>query len=106
VVNGQVQFRFDCGSGEGVVRVSGQNVDDGAWHEVRLERLGNLAEVVVDGVHRSQGAAPGLNDVLNVDAADLFFGAEVRPLASGHQVRAFTFFFFFFFFGVSLAPIG
>ena len=89
VVNGQVQYRFDCGSGEGLVRVSGVNVDDGIWHEVRLERHGSLAELIVDGVHRSQGSAPGINDVLNLDSGNdnVFFGAEVRLQQTSDDVR-------------------
>ena len=85
IVNGHVQYRFDCGSGEGLVRVTSTTVNDGNWHEIRLERLGNLAEIIIDGTHRSQGAAPGVNDVLNLESNDVFFGAEVRLMPSVHQ---------------------
>jgi len=80
IVNGQVQFRFDCGSGEGLVRVSGVTVNDGSWHDIKLERHGSMAELIVDGTHRSQGSAPGVNDVLNLEPGNdyIFFGAEVR----------------------------
>lgn len=75
-----MQYRFDCGSGEGLVRVTGVPVNDGAWHDIRLERHGSVAELTVDGSHRSQGAAPGVNDVLNFEPMNdyVFFGAEVR----------------------------
>ncbi|XP_045031201.1 fat-like cadherin-related tumor suppressor homolog isoform X3 [Daphnia magna] len=82
IVNGEVQYRFDCGSGEGLVRVTGLNVNDGAWHDIRVERHGSVAEVTVDGSYRSQGAAPGVNDVLNLEPISdhVFFGAEVRTM--------------------------
>ena len=80
-----MQYRFDCGSGEGLVRVTGVSVNDGIWHDVRLERHGSIAEIVVDGTHRSQGAAPGVNDLINLDNNDVFFGAEVRLVPSMHQ---------------------
>jgi len=80
-----VQYRFDCGSGEGLVRVTDVSVSDGIWHDVRLERHGSIAEIVVDGVYRSHGAAPGVNDVINLDNNDVFFGAEVRLVPSIHQ---------------------
>lgn len=61
-------------------------VNDGAWHDIRLERHGSVAELTIDGSHRSQGAAPGVNDVLNLEPINdfVFFGAEVR-LISGSQ---------------------
>ncbi|XP_046644672.1 fat-like cadherin-related tumor suppressor homolog isoform X5 [Daphnia pulicaria] len=82
IVNGEVQYRFDCGSGEGLVRVTGLNVNDGAWHDIRLERHGRVAELTVDGSYRSQGEAPGVNDILNLEPISdyVFFGAEVRTL--------------------------
>ncbi|XP_065574069.1 fat-like cadherin-related tumor suppressor homolog isoform X5 [Artemia franciscana] len=80
MVNGQVQYRFDCGSGEGLVRVSGTYVNDGKWHEVRLQRHGNKAELFIDGRFSAHGSAPGVNDVLNMENTDVYFGAEVRQL--------------------------
>lgn len=73
-----VQYRFDLGSGEGMVRVSSVYVSDGQWHEVRLERESNTASVTVDGKHVAHGSAPGVNDVLNLQSDDLYLGAEVR----------------------------
>ena len=85
MVEGRIQFRFDCGSGQEVVRATGSgSLDDGNWHDVRLERHGNVAELTVDGAHRSQGSTPGLNDLLNLEGTggsndvNLFLGAEVR----------------------------
>ena len=77
-MNGVVQYRFDLGSGEGMVRVSSMYVSDGQWHEIRLEREGNMARVTVDGRHVAHGSAPGVNDILNLQSDDLYLGAEVR----------------------------
>ncbi|XP_046748553.1 fat-like cadherin-related tumor suppressor homolog isoform X2 [Diprion similis] len=78
VVNGVVQYRFDLGSGEGLVRVSSVYVSDGQWHDIQLERENNNARVTVDGKHVAHGAAPGINDILNLQSDDLYLGAEVR----------------------------
>ncbi|XP_063239987.1 LOW QUALITY PROTEIN: fat-like cadherin-related tumor suppressor homolog [Bacillus rossius redtenbacheri] len=78
VVNGVVQYRFDLGSGEGVVRVGSVYVSDGAWHEVCVERDGNGARVAVDGRHVAHGSAPGASSVLNLQSGALYLGAEVR----------------------------
>ncbi|XP_068083906.1 fat-like cadherin-related tumor suppressor homolog [Anabrus simplex] len=78
IVNGVVQYRFDLGSGEGVVHVGSVFVSDGQWHEVRLERESNNARVVVDGKHMAHGSAPGINSVLNLQSDELYLGAEVR----------------------------
>jgi protocadherin Fat 1/2/3 len=48
-------------------------------HEIKLEREGNSARLVVDGKHIASGSAPGVNGVLNLQTDDIYFGAEVRP---------------------------
>lgn len=78
VQNGVVQYRFDLGSGEGLISVTSVFVSDGLWHDIRLEREGNSARLIVDGKHTRSGMAPGVNGILNLQSADLFFGAEVR----------------------------
>ncbi|XP_055595283.1 fat-like cadherin-related tumor suppressor homolog isoform X3 [Uranotaenia lowii] len=78
IVNGVIQYRFDLGSGEGMVSVTSIFVSDGLWHEVRLEREGNSARVIVDNKHVASGNAPGVNGVLNLQSDDIFFGAEVK----------------------------
>jgi protocadherin Fat 1/2/3 len=37
VSGGMLRYRFDFGSGEGSVTLSGVRVDDGEWHEVSRE---------------------------------------------------------------------
>uniref|UniRef100_A0A1I8PIC7 Uncharacterized protein n=1 Tax=Stomoxys calcitrans TaxID=35570 RepID=A0A1I8PIC7_STOCA len=79
IVNGAVQFRFDLGSGEGTVIVSSVNISDGEWHTIKIERILNTAKIVVDNKHSSQGSAPGINSVLNLQNNDIFVGAKVIP---------------------------
>lgn len=76
--NGVVQYRFDLGSGEGLVVVSRMFASDGQWHEIRLDREGNSARLTVDGNYVAQGSAPGVNGVLNLQTDDIYFGAEIR----------------------------
>ncbi|XP_076376857.1 FAT atypical cadherin kugelei isoform X4 [Megalopta genalis] len=78
VVNGVVQYKFDLGSGEGLVRVGSVYVSDGNWHEILLERESNSARLTVNGKHVAHGSAPGSNDILNLQSDDLYLGAEVR----------------------------
>ncbi|XP_014600494.1 PREDICTED: fat-like cadherin-related tumor suppressor homolog isoform X3 [Polistes canadensis] len=87
VANGVIQYRFDLGSGEGLVRVSSVYVSDGQWHEVELERESNSAKLTVDGKHVAHGSAPGINDILNLQSDDLYLGAEVRqhPSILGYE---------------------
>lgn len=75
---GSVQYRFELGSGEGRITVASVFVADGQWHEIRVEREGNAARVVVDGKHVAHGSAPGVNGILNLQQNDVFLGAEVR----------------------------
>lgn len=78
IVNGVAQYKFDLGSGEGLVRVSSVYVSDGQWHEIHLERESNSARLTVDGKHVAHGSAPGINDILNLQSDDFYLGAEVR----------------------------
>ena len=45
---GALRYRFNFGSGEGVVTLRAA-VNDGKWHEVRLERHDNGAKISLDG---------------------------------------------------------
>ncbi|XP_076345079.1 fat-like cadherin-related tumor suppressor homolog [Tachypleus tridentatus] len=80
IINGAVQYRVDFGSGEGIVRVEGVKLNDGVWHEVKVERRGSTATITVDDDVEETGAAPGVHDLLNLDGNDVYFGAEVRSL--------------------------
>jgi protocadherin Fat 1/2/3 len=80
VVNGYVQYRFECGSGEGVVRISSRRVDDGLWHSVKLRRSGKAAELILDETHRASDVSPGKNEIINLESDVVYFGAEVGAL--------------------------
>ncbi|XP_052280093.1 protocadherin Fat 1-like isoform X4 [Dreissena polymorpha] len=81
--NGMVQYRFDCGSGEGLVLLP-NHISDGKWHTIMVERYGNSAEVFLDGQYSAITTAPGKNDVLNLDNSDVYFGAEVETYSNGY----------------------
>ncbi|XP_057188833.1 protocadherin Fat 1a isoform X3 [Triplophysa rosa] len=86
IVNGRLQYKFDCGSGPGVVSVHSTQVSDGQWHTVYLEVDGNYARLVLDEVHAASGTAPGTLRTLNLDSS-IFFGGHARPAAgSGRMV--------------------
>ncbi|CAG0921142.1 unnamed protein product [Notodromas monacha] len=88
VVNGFLQYRFECGSGEGVAKISSRRVDDGMWHYVKLKRSGKAAELVLDETHRASGVSPGKNEIINLETHTIYFGAEVRePKAVGKNVE-------------------
>ncbi|KAG9335984.1 hypothetical protein JZ751_003383 [Albula glossodonta] len=77
IVNGRLQYKFDCGSGPGIVSVHSTQVNDGEWHSVSLEVDGNYAKLVLDRVHTASGTAPGTLRTLNLDDS-VFFGGHVR----------------------------
>ncbi|XP_031337329.1 fat-like cadherin-related tumor suppressor homolog isoform X2 [Photinus pyralis] len=78
IINGVVQYRFELGNGEGVVRVDTIFVSDGRWHEIKLERERNSAKIIVDGIHMAQGSTPGVSDILNLQSDEMYLGAEVH----------------------------
>ncbi|GAU98557.1 hypothetical protein RvY_09686-2 [Ramazzottius varieornatus] len=77
IKHGIVQYRFDCGSGEGIARLEGLFVSDNQWHELSVQRHGRQAEIRIDGKYTAHATAPGINDILNLEGNDAFFGAEV-----------------------------
>ncbi|XP_055333667.1 fat-like cadherin-related tumor suppressor homolog [Paramacrobiotus metropolitanus] len=77
IKSGVVQYRFDCGSGEGLAKLEGIYVSDNQWHELTVQRHGRHAEIRLDGKFVAQATAPGINDILNLEGNDVFFGAEV-----------------------------
>ncbi|KAJ8383464.1 hypothetical protein AAFF_G00220600 [Aldrovandia affinis] len=83
IVNGRLQYKFDCGSGPGIVSVHSTQVNDGEWHSVSLEVDGNYAKLTLDRVHMASGTAPGTLRTLNLDAS-VFFGGHVRQHAARH----------------------
>uniref|UniRef100_A0A4W6F173 FAT atypical cadherin 1a n=1 Tax=Lates calcarifer TaxID=8187 RepID=A0A4W6F173_LATCA len=88
IVNGRLQYKFDCGSGPGLVSVHSAQVNDGEWHTVSLEVDGNYAKLVLDRVHAASGTAPGTLRTLNLDNS-IYFGGHVRQHASsrlGHSL--------------------
>ncbi|XP_064201137.1 protocadherin Fat 1-like isoform X1 [Anguilla rostrata] len=87
VQNGRLQYRFDCGSGPGLVSVHSVQLNDGAWHSVSLEVSGNYARLALDGLHAASGTAPGTLRTLNLDDAIFFGGGHVRQLALGQGGR-------------------
>ncbi|XP_062333238.1 protocadherin Fat 1a isoform X1 [Osmerus eperlanus] len=88
IVNGRLQYKFDCGSGPGIVSVHSTQVNDGEWHTVSLEVDGNYAKLVLDRVHAASGTAPGTLRTLNLDN-NLYFGGHVRQhSAAGRHGRS------------------
>lgn len=87
IVNGRLQYKFDCGSGPGLVSVHSAQVNDGEWHAVSLEVDGNYAKLVLDRVHAASGTAPGTLRTLNLDNR-VYFGGHVRQHASVRHGRS------------------
>lgn len=78
IAGGYVQYRFDCGGGESVIRVETIQINDGKWHEVVIERKGNSASLTLDENYITSGHAPGSQDILNLEESEVYFGAEIK----------------------------
>ncbi|RXG70910.1 Fat-like cadherin-related tumor suppressor-like protein [Armadillidium vulgare] len=78
--DGYVQYRWDCGSGEGLVRASNMRVNDDKWHFINITQHGKVSKLIVDDSTTS-GAAPGVHDILNMEQGNLYVGAKVTSYA-------------------------
>ncbi|XP_032512432.2 fat-like cadherin-related tumor suppressor homolog isoform X2 [Danaus plexippus] len=76
IVEGQVQFRMELGSGVARVRAGG-SVADGEWHELRLERRGAGVRLAVDR-RTAQTQAPPPSAVLDARADRVLLGAMLQ----------------------------
>ncbi|KAJ8383115.1 hypothetical protein SKAU_G00038930 [Synaphobranchus kaupii] len=81
IQNGRLQYKFDCGSGPGLVSVHSVQLNDGEWHTVSLEVTGNYAKLVLDKDHAASGTAPGALRTLNLDNV-VFFGGYAHQHAA------------------------
>ncbi|XP_066489067.1 protocadherin Fat 1 isoform X4 [Tiliqua scincoides] len=81
--HGRLQYKFDCGSGPGIVSVQSIQINDGQWHSVSLEVDGNYAKLILDRVHTASGIAPGTLRTLNLDNF-VFFGGHIRQQGTRH----------------------
>uniref|UniRef100_A0AAF5PQC7 Cadherin domain-containing protein n=2 Tax=Wuchereria bancrofti TaxID=6293 RepID=A0AAF5PQC7_WUCBA len=74
-----VQYRWNCGTGPGVVRINQQTVSDGKWHSLKVSRRSRHAKLVLDGLYEKEGDSPQGSDVVNLYRQDirLTFGAMV-----------------------------
>ncbi|XP_060102406.1 protocadherin Fat 1 isoform X1 [Heteronotia binoei] len=81
--HGRLQYKFDCGSGHGIVSVQSIQINDGQWHSVSLEVDGNYAKLILDRVHTASGIAPGTLRTLNLDNY-VFFGGHIRQQGTRH----------------------
>ncbi|ESO94055.1 hypothetical protein LOTGIDRAFT_104487 [Lottia gigantea] len=84
IKDSNIQYRFNCGSGEGFVKIP-VDVSDGQWHLIMLERNGRTAELFLDQGYKAISSAPGTNDELNLDSFDVYFGAEVEVFPEGYN---------------------
>uniref|UniRef100_UPI00358E6C03 protocadherin Fat 1-like isoform X2 n=1 Tax=Myxine glutinosa TaxID=7769 RepID=UPI00358E6C03 len=85
IVQGELRFTFDWGSGPGEARLAEQ-VSDGSWHSLVLDLRGNTVHLVLDGQHEASGKAPGALNTLSLDSS-LFFGAQVYKSPNGERVE-------------------
>ena len=76
ISDGHVQYRWNCGSGEGLVR-SVKRIDDDKWHYINVSRHSTVSELSVDG-EKTSSAAPGESDMLNIESDLMFLGARVE----------------------------
>ncbi|GAA6096914.1 protocadherin Fat 1a isoform X1 [Tachysurus ichikawai] len=86
IVNGRLQYKFDCGSGPGVVSIHSPLVNDGEWHTVLLEVDGNYARLVLDRTHTASGKAQGNLRTLNLHTS-VFFGGHVWQTGVANGLR-------------------
>ncbi|XP_029421607.1 protocadherin Fat 3 isoform X4 [Nannospalax galili] len=77
ILDGKLWFQLDCGSGPGILGISGRAVNDGSWHSVFLELNRNFTSLALDDSYVERRRAPLYFQTLSPDSS-IFFGALVQ----------------------------
>ncbi|XP_053312519.1 protocadherin Fat 3 [Spea bombifrons] len=77
IVDGKLWFQLDCGSGPGILGISGRTVNDGSWHSVYLELNRNFTSLSLDDSYVERRKAPLYFQTLSTDSS-IYFGAQVQ----------------------------
>lgn len=77
IVDGKLWFQLDCGSGPGILGISGRAVNDGSWHSVFLELNRNFTSLSLDDSYVERRKAPLYFQTLSTDSS-VYFGAQVQ----------------------------
>ncbi|XP_077154662.1 protocadherin Fat 3 isoform X5 [Ranitomeya variabilis] len=77
IVDGKLWFQLDCGSGPGILGISGRTVNDGNWHSVFLELNRNFTSLSLDDSYVERRKAPLYYQTLSTDSS-IYFGAQVQ----------------------------
>ncbi len=88
VEDNRVQFRYDIGSGETVLRLAMVAVNDGKWHFVKAERYGKEAALLLDdGEHFKMNYTHGLPNgarEMEIDRDSIFLGKSLLDFCFSH----------------------
>nr|XP_014352631.1 PREDICTED: protocadherin Fat 3 [Latimeria chalumnae] len=77
IANGKLWFQLDCGSGPGILGISGRTINDGNWHSVFLELNRNFTSLSLDDSYVERRKAPLYFQPLGTDST-IYFGAQVQ----------------------------
>eukprot|EP00794_Sanderia_malayensis_P006790 gene6790-7556_t len=78
ISKGKIRFKFDFGTGPGIIRIDDIQVNDGRWHDVIVIRNVNHATVSLDGgKFKAHGKAKGEHVKIDLNGNEVYFGAGV-----------------------------
>ncbi|XP_062983238.1 protocadherin Fat 3 isoform X3 [Elgaria multicarinata webbii] len=77
IVDGKLWFQLDCGTGPGILGISGRAVNDGGWHSVFLELNRNFTSLSLDDSYVERRKPPLYFQTLSTDSS-VYFGAQVQ----------------------------
>jgi hypothetical protein len=66
ILNGHIQYQWDCGSGVGEAKIEQIRVDDGQWHNLKIVRRGSQVKIVLDNQHQIDGVGQSGCEVINL----------------------------------------
>ncbi|XP_075229000.1 laminin subunit alpha [Lycorma delicatula] len=79
--DGNVNYRFNCGSGSATL-LSKKVVNDGEWHSITFYRNATEGKLLIDNEVVAEGESQGSTKTINVNNQPLFIGGFVDPFIS------------------------
>ena len=77
MVNGQLQFHYNLGSGEAVLVISSVDISDARFHNVSLSRTEQSLQLLVDNIFVNRTISPGSEATLDILSEHFYVGASV-----------------------------
>ena len=78
VIAGYLQFRYNLGDGEAILKINSTSVNDSKFHDIQLLRQEQSVELLVDEIFVNRTISPGSEATLDILSEHFYVGAQIN----------------------------